>query len=289
MGAGMLWKRRHDVSARAVLAVVVGGHRDLGVRAARSHARLEPVVARLVLSRRLAVAVVLLVAHLVHGRALVGARRSRASVVILAAPAAYTLTTVNTPHTGAHPDRRARPVPAPWASADPAAARAVRPAGSAVSSPPAGSSPVPVRRRLPGRRTGGGGGGAGGLLNGSTPSSELDRAARAGRRPVHVGRGDQRRQQAAGYQLATDDPVMAIGGFNGTDPTPTLAQFQQYVPTGKIHWFIGGGAFGGAGRLRARRRQHVEHVVGDLDVGQRQLHVQTVGGVTVYDLTQTST
>ncbi len=25
---------------------------------------------------------------------------------------------------------------------------------------------------------------------------------------------------AAGYQLATDDPVMAIGGFNGTDPGP---------------------------------------------------------------------
>ena len=32
--------------------------------------------------------------------------------------------------------------------------------------------------------------------------------------------------EAAGYQLATDDPVMAIGGFNGTDPSPTLAEFQ---------------------------------------------------------------
>ena len=34
---------------------------------------------------------------------------------------------------------------------------------------------------------------------------------------------------AAGYQLATDDPVMAIGGFNGTDPAPTLAQFERDV------------------------------------------------------------
>ena len=43
---------------------------------------------------------------------------------------------------------------------------------------------------------------------------------------------------AAGYQLATDDPVMAIGGFNGTDPAPTLSEFETYVDEGKIHWFI---------------------------------------------------
>jgi hypothetical protein len=34
---------------------------------------------------------------------------------------------------------------------------------------------------------------------------------------------------AAGIQLATGDPITAIGGFNGTDPTPTLAHFQAYV------------------------------------------------------------
>ncbi|MGV7942692.1 glycosyl transferase, partial [Mycobacterium kansasii] len=39
---------------------------------------------------------------------------------------------------------------------------------------------------------------------------------------------------AAGYQLATEKPVMPIGGFNGTDPSPTLAQFQQYVRDGRI-------------------------------------------------------
>ena len=40
---------------------------------------------------------------------------------------------------------------------------------------------------------------------------------------------------------------MAIGGFNGSDPSPTLAQFQQYVADGKIHYFIGGGGGGGRG------------------------------------------
>ena len=46
---------------------------------------------------------------------------------------------------------------------------------------------------------------------------------------------------------ATGDPVMAIGGFNGSDPSPTLAQFKEYVAQGKIHYFVGGGGFGGGG------------------------------------------
>ena len=29
--------------------------------------------------------------------------------------------------------------------------------------------------------------------------------------------------------------MMPIGGFNGSDPSPTLEQFQQYVAEGKIH------------------------------------------------------
>ncbi len=38
---------------------------------------------------------------------------------------------------------------------------------------------------------------------------------------------------------------MAIGGFNGSDPSPTLAQFQEHVADGEIHYFISGGADGG--------------------------------------------
>jgi hypothetical protein len=50
---------------------------------------------------------------------------------------------------------------------------------------------------------------------------------------------------AAGYQLGSDDPVMAIGGFNGTDPDPSLAAFEKLVSEGKVHYFISGGGFGG--------------------------------------------
>ena len=39
---------------------------------------------------------------------------------------------------------------------------------------------------------------------------------------------------------------MPIGGFAGSDPSPTLTQFQDLVRTRQIHWFIGGlSMFGG--------------------------------------------
>lgn len=45
---------------------------------------------------------------------------------------------------------------------------------------------------------------------------------------------------AAEYQLATGRPIMALGGFNGTDPAPTLSAFESYVRAGDVGWFIGG-------------------------------------------------
>ncbi len=54
-------------------------------------------------------------------------------------------------------------------------------------------------------------------------------------------------QSAGPLELATGKAVMAIGGFNGGDASPTLAQFEKYVREGKISYFIGGGA-GGGGR-----------------------------------------
>ena len=94
---------------------------------------------------------------------------------------------------------------------------------------------------------------------------------------------------AAGYQLATGDPVMAIGGFNGTDPSPTLAQFQAYVAAHKIHYFI---AVAAAGLRRSRRSAAVRASSSTTsEITQwvaSNFTAQTVGGVTVYDLTTAS-
>jgi 4-amino-4-deoxy-L-arabinose transferase-like glycosyltransferase len=43
---------------------------------------------------------------------------------------------------------------------------------------------------------------------------------------------------AAGLELATNTPVMAVGGFTGSDPVPTLSQFQQYVANHQVTYFI---------------------------------------------------
>ena len=44
-------------------------------------------------------------------------------------------------------------------------------------------------------------------------------------------------------------PVMAMGGFSGSDPAPTVAQLEQYVKEGKLHYVLTGstGGFGGGG------------------------------------------
>ena len=105
---------------------------------------------------------------------------------------------------------------------------------------------APARRRR--QRPGGGvGGGPGGLLRRQRPRRpSWSRCSTRTPAPYTWVAATVGSNNAAGYQLATGEPVMAIGGFNGSDPSPTLAQFQQYVAEGKIHYFIaGGGGFGG--------------------------------------------
>ena len=69
---------------------------------------------------------------------------------------------------------------------------------------------------------------------------------------------------------------MAIGGFNGSDPSPTLAQFQAYVAAGQIHYFIGGSTGGGGG---AGSSSEISTWVA------ATFTATTVDGVTLYDLT----
>jgi hypothetical protein len=90
---------------------------------------------------------------------------------------------------------------------------------------------------------------------------------------------------AAGYQLATRLPVMAVGGFNGTDPAPTLEQFQQLVSEGRVHWFVGTAERGRGGGLLGdtssggsdQARRVAEWVAATFTP-------TTVDGTTLYDL-----
>jgi 4-amino-4-deoxy-L-arabinose transferase-like glycosyltransferase len=53
---------------------------------------------------------------------------------------------------------------------------------------------------------------------------------------------------ASPYIIATGKPVMALGGFSGSDPILTVAQLQALVANGTVRYFLlGGGGFGGGG------------------------------------------
>ena len=78
---------------------------------------------------------------------------------------------------------------------------------------------------------------------------------------------------------------MAIGGFNGSDPSPTLAQFKQYVADGAIHYFIaGGGGFGGGmgGPGGSSSGSNAGSVISSWVAAS--FTATTVDAVTVYDL-----
>ncbi len=53
--------------------------------------------------------------------------------------------------------------------------------------------------------------------------------------------------QAGPLQLASGVPVMAMGGFMGSDPAPTLEQLQAYVRDGSLRFVLLGGRDGGPG------------------------------------------
>jgi 4-amino-4-deoxy-L-arabinose transferase-like glycosyltransferase len=85
--------------------------------------------------------------------------------------------------------------------------------------------------------------------------------------------------QAGGLELSTGTSIMAVGGFNGGDPAPTLAQFQQYVHDGQIRYFLlNNGRGWGGGRDADSSGSQISEWVKDNFVAQ------TVDGTTVYDL-----
>lgn len=80
---------------------------------------------------------------------------------------------------------------------------------------------------------------------------------------------------AAQHMLDSDTEVLDIGGWNGSDPYPTLEQFQQMVSDGRIRYFLAGGMGGGSGETTSSAI---------LSWVQQHYTATTVGGTAVYDL-----
>jgi 4-amino-4-deoxy-L-arabinose transferase-like glycosyltransferase len=271
IGASMLWKHRSQIISRLVLAGA------LVVTAAWAYVLLDrspdwnPTLktAIVIVGGLCAGALVALPAG---WKRLPVAAAAIGVFVALLGPAAYTLDTVTTAHSGAIPSAG----PAVLAStAGPGGGFGAGPRGQGGFGPPPG-----------GRFAGGGnpprglGGGGGGFLNATQPGSQLVAMLKANASRYLWVAATVNANSAAGYQLTTGDPVMAIGGFNGSDPIPTLAQFEAMVGAGQIHYYIaGGGGFGSGsgstgGEIATWVNQHFSAV--------------TVDGVTIYDLTAPS-
>ena len=278
IGADRLWRVRDHFGARLVAAATVVGTAlwasTLLNRAPDWNSWLGPGV---VVGAVLAAAVVL-VAWQWRSAFAVTASILAASVV-LAAPAAWSLQTAATPHsgsivtagpavsggfgpggggprggfaggpptgTGAGPQGGLPGAPGAFPGNPPPIPGGVPSGGSTDGSTgavPGGNATGNQAGALPGGG-GPGGGGPGGLLDAASPSDEVVSTLLADADQYTWIASAVGANNAAGYQLATEQPVMPLGGFNGSDPSPTLVEFQQYVADGKIHYFIEGGRIG---------------------------------------------
>jgi 4-amino-4-deoxy-L-arabinose transferase-like glycosyltransferase len=157
------------------------------------------------------------------------------------------------------------------------------PGGSAKSgSMPTGSRPTgsaPTGSRTAGGKTSASAG-TGGMpsgAGGATTSAALTAALKAtSSKWAAAVVGDQ---SAATLELATGKAVISIGGWSGSDNSPTLAQFERYVAAGQVRYLIasggmvmGGGSSGVAAQITKWVAAHYQKV--------------TIGGQTVYDLSQ---
>ncbi|MEV7952756.1 ArnT family glycosyltransferase [Streptomyces sp. NPDC058316] len=311
MGTTVLWEERSRWWARGALGVTVV------VTALWSYVLLGrtpdhlPWLRWAVLAGGLAGAAGLLIAARVGRRpALVAVGVSL--VASLAGPTAYTLSTLNTGHQGSivtagpsgassmgGPGGRGRG--GPGGTGD-AMAGGMRPPGRAgqqgggMGRPPTGGQggnqqnggqpgAVPGTGTAPVAPPGGtgeggapGGGGMGGLLGGPTVGAAAEKLLEKDAGDYTWVAAAIGSQNAASYQLTTGDPVMAIGGFNGSDPSPTLSQFKKYVEDGRIHYFIAGGTGGGGGN--GGTSSEISSWV------EKDYKEVTVGGATFYDLTR---
>jgi 4-amino-4-deoxy-L-arabinose transferase-like glycosyltransferase len=303
MGGALLWQNRHRMVARVVGSVaIVSTGAWAFVLLGRTPA-YDPWLRPLVLALGILAATALVAAPSVPRltRHLTGLAIGVGLVAGMAGPLAYTVSTLQTAHTGSIP------------SAGPAVSgngglgggfggaqggvgggtggRAFpdggfRPTGQ-FGSTSGGSRPTGVPPGTGGSRTTGLGAGnaptAVGGGGGASTSTALTTALQSDASTYRWVAATFGSQSAATLELASDEAVMAIGGFNGQGGNISLATFESYVAKGDIHYFIasgagGGGSMGGPGG-QANDDSAITSWV------EAHFTAKTIGGQTVYDLT----
>ncbi|HET8587646.1 MAG TPA: glycosyltransferase family 39 protein, partial [Candidatus Limnocylindria bacterium] len=287
MGIAVAWARRDEVVARAVVVATIALSTWWAVTLLARSAGWNPWLSPLILGVASAAGLGVLYLHRL-ARSLVRATLALVVVALLAAPATGAIATAAEPHTGAIPTTQ------PIARGDRfgngfgngqfGSGQSGRGRIGQLFGPNGfGAAPGGVRQfGIPfgsfslGRR-----GSLGGLLDAAQPNPALVAALQQDAARYRWVAATTGSNNAAGLALSSGQSVMAIGGFNGTDPTPTLEQFREYVAAKAIHYYVAGsdaagfrGAQGGS-RVSAQIAQWVADT----------FTPTTIGGVTVYDLT----
>ena len=300
IGAVLLWRVRSRLWSRLVLAAVIAGSGVWGFVLLTRATGYLPGLRYVVLAGGVLAALVLIWSHAIP-RVAAGLAALVALAAVLAGPTAYSLVTAGTVYRGS------------IVVAGPATAtfhffgRVLGPAVASKTTlglPPPGGVPGPVQspqRPFPpssfGTGTGTGKGatarpgafgnlppaprpstGGGGLLFSSEPGANVLDLLNADASSYDWVVASVGANNAAGYQLSTGHPALALGGFNGSDPSPTLAQFKQWVAQGRIHYFASGSI--GASSSGSNDSQLIRTWVMENFTAIR------VDNVTLYDLTQ---
>lgn len=279
-----LWRGREFRSARAALGLMLAATGVWNFVLLDRTPDWYPALRWIVLVGSIVVAAVLIAgAHALGKMTVVVA--AAGLLFGFAGTTAYALETAATPHSGSIP------------TSGPSSGHGMggfggMPAGGNSAGAPGGTAPSgtgsgatdstsggPGNAQPPGGAdsTGARNGGPGGGNSDNTALQELLKSANNRWAAATVGS-----QSAGSLELSTGTSIMAIGGFTGSDNSPTLAQFQQYVNNGDIHYFFAGGGPGG-GRGPGGGSGSASEITSWVESHYTAI---TVGGTTVYDLTQ---
>ena len=272
IGGAVLWEHRQSPVASLGAAFVIAMTVTLSFVLLDRTPTFVPWLKYAVLAVGIVAALALVLNRFLPRRAVVAVAVA-VLISTLAGPAAYAADTVSSAENGAIPS--AGPGGGFGRGGGPRGGPMGAPPNQAAPSAQAGQGPA----QAPGMRTiQRSQGSAGGLLNGSQSTKAINALLETDADSYTWVAATVGANTAAGYQLGTELPVMPIGGFNGSDPSPTLAQFKKYVAAGAIHYFIAGDDRGGRMGPGSSGSSEISTWVAE------HFTAKTVDGVTMYDL-----
>jgi 4-amino-4-deoxy-L-arabinose transferase-like glycosyltransferase len=308
IGSVLVWRHR-VVAARAaysVLALTVAVTCGWGFELLRTDSEFHPSVRYLAVAAAVAAVLLLAVAAVRSrtGRRLVVATGVLTAVAVAVPAAAWAVATAATPHSGAIPTAVSGSGSAGFGTGSgtrgfggggaPGGADggfgglggAGRAGTTGGTGGIGGTGAVPGGRGESGTRGSSGppsgvsgesrefGGFGGGAPGGVSSSSALAKALE--KTTTRWAAAVEGSNSAASLELASGGrAVMAMGGFTGTDPAPTLAEFKTWADAGDITYYIAGGGMGGGPGGQGTSSQITAWV-------ESHFKSTTIGGETVY-------